>query len=75
MAIFDYFNVLTGAGNHHRWLNGAESLETTGTNNFAAYPTDEWDSHPSTAGQQKATTEFVPLLNYFYNRWQATLSK
>jgi len=29
------------------------------------------DSHPTTAGHQKATAEFVPLLNVFYNRWKS----
>jgi hypothetical protein len=42
---------------------------TADSNNFAYYPSD--DSHPSTAGQQKATTEFVPLLNYYYHIWKA----
>ncbi|OQY41951.1 MAG: hypothetical protein B6240_14525 [Desulfobacteraceae bacterium 4572_87] len=39
--------------------------------NFSAYPTGEWDSHPNTRGQMKATNEFVPLLNYNYNRFIA----
>jgi len=69
VAVFDYFNVLTGEHNHH-WWNGQqiESVQAT-DNNYAAYPSG--DSHPSTAGQQKATAEFVPLLNVFYNRWKA----
>lgn len=81
VAVFDYYNVLTSNGgnanandvnqpngNHHRWLNGSVQHLQTVNNNFAAYPSG--DSHPSTAGHQKATAEFVPLLNYFYNRWK-----
>lgn len=71
VAVFDYFNVLTGTDNHHRWYNNEVQHVTTGSNNFAAYPTDSGDSHPNTAGQQKATTEFIDLLNYYYNLWRS----
>lgn len=70
VAVLDYYNVLTGANNHHRWHNGAVQHVTGTNNNFSAYPSGEWDSHPCTAGQQKATEELVPLLNYFYNCWR-----
>ena len=58
-------------GNHHRW-NGSEieHLQTV-NNHFSAYPSDSnWDSHPTSQGHQKATAEFVPLLNIYYHRWQ-----
>jgi hypothetical protein len=29
------------------------------------------DSHPTPAGNQKATDEFVPLLEYYVERWLA----
>ncbi len=69
VAVFDYYNVLTGGDNHHRWKNGRIEHVINTHNNFSAYPADEWDSHPSSAGQLKATAEFVPLLNYYYNRF------
>jgi hypothetical protein len=82
VAVFDYFNVLTSnggsseindagksTGNHHRWWNSAVQHIQGVNNNFPAYPSG--DSHPSTAGHQKATTEFLPLLNIFYHRWKA----
>ena len=69
VAVFDYFNVLTGVDNHHRWYNGAIQHVNNSGSNFPAYPSG--DSHPNSTGQQKATTEFVPLLNYYYNTWQA----
>jgi len=63
-------------GNHHRWWNGNVQHIQTVENNYSAYPTDSYgDSHPTKAGQQKATDEFVPLLNYFYNRWMASLEQ
>lgn len=69
VAVFDYYNVLTDPDNHHRW-NGRE-IEHVATNgdNFLFYPSG--DSHPNTDGHTKAAAEFVPLLNVFYNRWQA----
>ena len=46
----------------HTCQPGADSLY---------YPSDG-DDHPSLAGNRRATAEFVPLLNVFYNRWLAT---
>jgi hypothetical protein len=68
VAVFDYYNVLTAPDNHHRWNNNAIEHIIGTTSNTAYYPSD--DSHPNTTGQQKATSEFVPLLNYWYQRWQ-----
>ncbi len=69
VAVFDYYNVLTDPANHHRWNGSAiEHIQAKDTD-FSAYPSG--DSHPSTEGHTKATAEFVPLLNVFYNRWQA----
>jgi hypothetical protein len=81
VAVFDYYNVLTSnggnvnrndagaeTGNHHRWWNGAVQHAQPVNNNYSSYPSG--DSHPSSAGHQKATQEFVPLLNVFYHRWK-----
>ncbi len=69
VAIFDFYNVLTGPDNHHRVVNTAiEHTFVSGTNTLY-YPSG--DDHPSVAGSQKASTEFVPLLNAFYNNWRA----
>ena len=80
VAVFDFYNVLTSnggsvdkndvsksSGNHHRWWNGRVQHSKTVSNNYLSYPTG--DSHPSQAGNLKATSEFVPLLNYYYHRW------
>jgi|GEM_PF-411543 len=69
VAVFDYYNVLTDPDNHHRWQNGRVEHVQVGKSNFSAYPSG--DSHPNTEGHTKATVEFVPLLNVFYNRWKA----
>lgn len=81
VAVFDFYNVLTsnggnadtndvGAeeGNHHRWWGGAVQHIQTVDNDLAAHPTG--DSHPSQAGNQKATAEFVSLLNVYCSRWR-----
>ena len=81
VAVFDFYDVLTSnggnsntndlnssAGNHHRYRGGViEHITTQGTN-FSAYPTG--DSHPSQAGNLKATGEFVPMLNIAWHCWQ-----
>lgn len=80
---FDYFNVLTSnggsrtvndlnksAGNHHRYWNAAVQHIQAVATNFSAYGSATHDSHPTAAGQRKATGEFVPLLNIWYNAWK-----
>ncbi len=85
VAVFDFYNVLTSnggdpdhndlgktLGNHHRWwLNAVQHVRTV-KRNVSAYPTD--DSHPSIAGNRKATNEFIKLLNVYYHRWQGAQS-
>ena len=87
IAVFDFYNVLTTnsgspkihdldkeTGNHHRWWNSAinHTVDTSGgAHDITAYPTSSGDDHPNKAGNQKATAEFIPLLNLAYNRWQA----
>ncbi len=82
VAVFDYYNVLTSnrgdgdhndlgaaGGNHHRSRDGAIEYVTDRGGDTSAYAV-AGDSHPTTAGNLKATGEFVPLLNVFYHRWQ-----
>ena len=82
VLVFDLYNVLTSktgggasdvglaTGNHHRIWNGAVQHKTDDGTNHLAYPRAAGDSHPSAAGLQKATAEFVPLLNAAYNAWK-----
>lgn len=61
-------------GNHHRVSNNTIQHITDGDDddnpNVLEYPTDDDDDHPTSAGHQKATGEFVPLLNAYYNCWK-----
>jgi len=82
VAVFDFYNVLTTnggswdtndlgleTGNHHRYRNSGIQYVTDQGGNTAAYPNGGDDDHPSPAGNQKATGEYVDLHNTFYNRW------
>jgi hypothetical protein len=81
VVVFDFYNVLTSktgggasdvglaTGNHHRVWNGAVQHTTDDGADRLAYPGAGGDSHPNAAGDQKATAEFVPLLNAAYNAW------
>jgi hypothetical protein len=68
VAVFDFYNILTSPDAHHHYAGGYIEHTTTSRNTLA-YPSG--DDHPSTAGSRKATEEFIPLLNIFYNRWVA----
>ena len=83
VTVFDFYNVLTSnggsthsndagqeTGNHHRWWNGGVQHSQSLDSNVAAYP--DGDSHPTAAGNQKATGELIPLLNVYYHRWQGS---
>ena len=70
VAVFDYFNVLTASDNHHRWADNLVQHVINTDNNYLAYPVNSYDSHPSSTGHQKAVSEFVDILNYYYNRWK-----
>jgi len=65
---FDYYNVLTHTDNHHWVAGNCEMHEVNVANNELYYPSG--DSHPTCEGHQKATAEFIPLLNGWYNLWK-----
>ena len=71
VAVFDFYTILTGPDGHHRYVDGAIQ-HTQGAQNTSFYPSDpNGDDHPSQAGNLRATEEFLPMLNLFYNRWAA----
>ena len=82
--VFDFYNVLTSnggttytndlsqaGGNHHRWWQGGIQHQVQVPRDTTAYASDRDDDHPTEAGNRKATAEFVPLLNYFYQEWRS----
>ena len=84
VAVFDFYTVLTSnggnanandlgqeSGNHHRWWNGTIDHRQTVANNNSSYGSGDWDSHPTAAGDRKATGEFLPLLNIYHHAWRS----
>jgi hypothetical protein len=69
VAVFDFYNVLTAKQAHH-WYKDGEIQHIVQNKNTTAYPSG--DDHPNEAGSRKATDEFIPLLNIYYNRWAAS---
>lgn len=67
--VFDFYNVLTDPDAHHRYYGGAIEHDVVSGQNTLYYDSSG-DDHPSAAGSQKATDEFVPLLNIYYHRWK-----
>jgi hypothetical protein len=68
VAVFDFYNLLTHPDNHHWYHNGQiEHVIAAGSN--TEYYDSDGDDHPNVEGSQKATDEFIPLLNIFYHRW------
>ncbi len=70
VAVFDYYNVLTHPANHHRLVDGQVEYVTANGKNTLYYDTDG-DDHANPTGNRKATEEFVPLLNDYYQSWAA----
>lgn len=81
VMVFDLYNVLTSGpswqendagkedGNHHRVWTGKEQHIVQESNDILVYPRDGDDNHPSKAGYEKATREFVELLTFRYQAW------
>lgn len=66
--VWDWYNVLTDADNHHRVENGVVVHTTDPTSGNTAIYVDG-DDHPNAAGCQKSTAEFVPVLDVWYSTW------
>lgn len=71
VAVWDLHNVLTDPDNHHRYAGGGIEYSIYNGNGTLHYDSGG-DEHPNSTGNQKATEEFLPMLNLFYNRWQAS---
>lgn len=69
--VFDLYNVLTHPDAHHRLQDGRETHASIEGSDTLHYDSDG-DDHPNSEGNMKATEEFVPLLNYWYQQFLAT---
>ena len=70
VVVFDLYNVLTHPDNHHRYNPASGQIEhiVTYLNNTLYY--DGEIERTEIDGSQKAGDEFLPLLNFAYNRWK-----
>ena len=73
---FDYYNVLTDPNNHHRiGASGSEEHIVSVNPVDSANPNELYyytgtNDHPTSEGHRKATEEFLPLLNEWYDAWK-----
>ncbi|MCX5752004.1 MAG: hypothetical protein NT099_10180 [Candidatus Saganbacteria bacterium] len=73
VVVYDLYCTLSETNSHHRIVSG--SVERTYAGDYdGVSPYHSSDNHPNATGNQKATTEFVPLLNYYYSRWKAEIT-
>ena len=69
VMVFDFYGVLSETSSHHRYYNGQiQHIYSTYYDGISPY--HDGDDHPNAIGNQKATTEFISLLNIAYNRWK-----
>lgn len=66
---FDFYGVLSETDSHHRWT-GDHIEHVYAADYDGKSPYHNGDDHPNSIGGQKATLEFLPLLNVAYNRWK-----
>jgi hypothetical protein len=71
--VFDLYAVLSEVNSHHRHVNGVTehvyAADYDGESPYHYY-VDHYDDHPTAAGNQKATEEFMSLLEYWYYTWK-----
>lgn len=72
VAVFDLYNVLTHPDNHHRYnpASGQSEHIVAALENTLYY--DGESDRTEIDGSQKAGDEFLPLLNFYYNRWKSS---
>ena len=65
--VFDFYGVLSEVDSHHRYTSG--SIEHVYASDYdGVSPYHNGDNHPNALGNQKATSEFITLLNIAYNQ-------
>lgn len=72
---FDYYNVLTDPNNHHMVEDESVVHVISSDPEDPDHPNELYyytgtNNHPTSEGHQKATEEYLPLLNAYYNLWQ-----
>lgn len=69
VGVFDFYCVLSEINSHHRVVDN--QIEHVYASNYDGQsPYHNGDDHPNETGNQKATDEYITILNYYYERWQ-----
>lgn len=69
VLVYDFYGVLSETNSHHRYYNGV--IQHVYASDYdGVSPYHDGDDHPNAIGNQKATNEFITLLNIAYNRWK-----
>lgn len=69
VLVYDFYCTLSETGSHHMVDDGSET-HVWSTSYDGTSPYHDGDNHPTATGNQKATVEFIPLLNAAYNNWK-----
>ncbi|MDY6796218.1 MAG: SdiA-regulated domain-containing protein [Actinomycetota bacterium] len=69
VKVFDFYCVLSETDSHHRLLSG-NIKHVFGASYDGTSPYHDGDNHPNAEGNQKATSEFLLLLNTYYHQWK-----
>lgn len=71
VLVYDFYCTLSETGSHHTVTGGSETHVWDASYDGASpYHTNSGNDHPDSTGNQKATAEFIPLLNAAYNYWK-----
>ena len=69
VLVYDFYCTLSETFSHHTVTDGSET-HVWDKSYDGASPYHDGDDHPNETGNQKATAEFIPLLNAAYNNWK-----
>ena len=69
VLVYDFYCTLSETFSHHTVTDGSET-HVWDKSYDGASPYHDGDDHPNETGTQKATAEFIPLLNAAYNNWK-----
>ena len=72
VAVFDFYCVLAETELHHIIENG-DLIYSYAADYDGISPNHSGDDHPNSLGNQKSTNEFIPLINYYYNKMEGIL--
>ncbi len=71
VGVFDFYCVLSETDSHHTVENGSIVHKFADDYDGTSPYHKGGDGHPNKEGNVKSTKEFIPLLNYYYNRWKS----